>query len=315
MFVDILFVEFINQFSKPIGKGQILIVTKRLILCLSNRVTRNSTRPYTSRWYAVTALLEPVKNKESPRCVCSNQRELKFTTHELNAEGFTQDVFREGSHDFTAVRLDDSGEKRNGSGGGLFRKESENTQHSKTSVVDFDLKSSGLLFITLVLAEFEGIVEAERNRVRDSVRSRSEVGVVTGLSSLHVMGVFRGAELGPEFQESNEGENLPLSAVTDTVPKLRGVGSGGERSSIHLHGPWELDSVGVDDVSNEGEHSNTSVPNAEMKRTLIENHRKRNEKELSSKENLVSDGRSDVLFNLFRKSSEFFGSWRQILLT
>mmetsp|Transcript_13950 Transcript_13950/g.28799 ORF Transcript_13950/g.28799 Transcript_13950/m.28799 type:complete len:275 (-) Transcript_13950:14-838(-) len=173
-------------------------------------------------------------------------------------------VLGEGSHDLTIVRLDNSTEGRDGSRNLGFGKESEDTQHSKTSVVDFDLKSSGLLLFTLVLAESKRIVKVERNRVRDAIRSRGEVRVVTRLSSLHVVCVLRSAEFTPEFQEGNEGENLPLGGIANSIPECRWVCVVRERGSVHLHGPWEFDSIGMDNVSNEGEHGNTSVLDLSM---------------------------------------------------
>ena len=71
--------------------------------------------------------------------------------------------------------------------------------------------------------------------------------------------VFWSRELTPEFEETNYKENLPLGSVRDGVPKGRGVGLSGEGGSVHLHGPWELDTVGVDNVSYESKHGNTSV--------------------------------------------------------
>jgi hypothetical protein len=100
--------------------------------------------------------------------------------------------------------------------------------------------------------------------VGDSIGSRYEVGEVTRLSSSHVMLVLRGGKLAPEFKESDQSENLPLSIVGNSVPKSRGVGLGRETSSVHLHSPRELDSVSMDDVSTESEHSNTSVLDLSM---------------------------------------------------
>ena len=167
-------------------------------------------------------------------------------------------VLGEGSHDLTIVRLDNSTEGRDGSRNLGFGKESEDTQHSKTSVVDFDLKSSGLLLFTLVLAESKRIVKVERNRVGKS--DGVEVREVSRLSSAHVVLVGVSADLTPGFQEEDESEDLPLGGIANFVPECRWVGVGRVRSSVQLHREWEFDSVGVDNVSDEGEHSNTSVP-------------------------------------------------------
>ena len=61
--------------------------------------------------------------------------------------------------------------------------------------------------------------------------------------------VLGGGELTPEFKEGNQREDLPLSRLANSVPKGRGVSLGGEWASIHLHGPGELDAIGMDNVS------------------------------------------------------------------
>mmetsp|Transcript_2468 Transcript_2468/g.5536 ORF Transcript_2468/g.5536 Transcript_2468/m.5536 type:complete len:275 (-) Transcript_2468:531-1355(-) len=166
-------------------------------------------------------------------------------------------VLGERCHDFSSVRLDDSRQTGDTSGKSGFNEEAENTKHGKTSVVDFDFQSTGLLLVAGTLAESEGVEQVEWDRVGkiDGV----EVGEVTRLSSSHVMLVVVGAEFTPKFQEEDEPEDLPLRVIGDFVPKLRRVVSCWERSSIHHHWPREFDSVGVDNVSNEGKHGNTSV--------------------------------------------------------
>lgn len=62
----------------------------------------------------------------------------------------------------------------------------------------------------------------------DSVLTVSEVGEISGAAPSHVVLVLGGGELGPEFEETNDEENLPLGGVGDGVPKLGGVGLGGE---------------------------------------------------------------------------------------
>ena len=161
----------------------------------------------------------------------------------------------ERGHWLSIVVGNNTGKKRNGSISALCRKESENSKHGSTAIVDFGTETRFLLVLAHVLGEAEGIVQVEWDRVWDSIRSRGEIGEVTGLSSPHVMCVVRGGELTPEFKEANEAENLPLGGVRDGVPKGGGV-SGGirEGSSIHLHRPWELDSVSMDNVSYESKH-------------------------------------------------------------
>ena len=144
--------------------------------------------------------------------------------------------------------MDNTTENGNRSGDGLFGDEAEKTKHGETAVVDLSPEAACLLVLTHVLAELEGVVEVEGNRVRDAIRAAGEVGEVAGLSTTHVMLVLRSREFTPELEESDEAEDLPLGRVTDGIPESRRVGLRGERGSIHLHGPGELDSIRVYNV-------------------------------------------------------------------
>jgi len=163
----------------------------------------------------------------------------------------------EGGHDLSVVGLDDSVQRWDGSRDCGLNEEAEETKHSKTSVVDFDFESTGLLFITGALVQAKRVVQVEWDRVGEI--DNVEVGEVTGLSSSHVMLVVIGGDFGPKFQEKDESENLPLRVIGDLVPKLRRVVSRREWSSIQHHRPRPLDAVGVDKISDESEHGNTSV--------------------------------------------------------
>jgi len=163
----------------------------------------------------------------------------------------------ERSHDFSGVRLDNSGQRWDGSRDGSLDEEAEKSKHSKTSVVDFDFESTGLLFVTGALGEREGVEKVERDRVGKG--DNIEVGEVTRLSASHVMLVVIGGDFGPKFQEKNKSEDLPLRVIRDLVPKFWGVVSLREWSSIQHHRPRPVDLVGVDNVSDESEHGNTSV--------------------------------------------------------
>ena len=142
----------------------------------------------------------------------------------------------------------------------MFAQESEDTQLGKTSVVDFGQKTLFLLFFAHVLAKLERIVVVEWDRVRDSIRSRGEVWEVTRLATGHVVLVIGGGKFAPEFKEGDKREDLPFGVNADSIPKGRRVGLRREWGSVHLHRPWEFESVGMNNVSNEGEHCNTSVP-------------------------------------------------------
>jgi hypothetical protein len=179
----------------------------------------------------------------------------------VEAPSTAEVVGDEGGHRLAIVGLNNTGEEGNRSRSALLGEEANDAKLGKTSVVDFGSKTAGLGLLGHVLREFEGIVQVEGNGVGDSagVRSRDEVGEVTGLATGHVMLVSVGRKLRPELKEGDGSENLPLCGVADSIPKGRGVGLAGERRAVHLHGPGELDAVGVDDVADEGEHGNTAV--------------------------------------------------------
>jgi hypothetical protein len=155
----------------------------------------------------------------------------------------SKDVLGERGHWLSIVVLNDSLEEWNGSLHLLFGKESQNTNLGKTSVVDLLDQTSCLGLSGLVLGKLERIEKVERDWVRDAIRSGNKVWVVSRDSTSHVMLVVRGGKLAPEFEESDSGEDLPLGVLGDIVPKGRWVCVGWEGGSVHLHGPWELDSV------------------------------------------------------------------------
>ena len=99
---------------------------------------------------------------------------------------------------------------------------------------------------------------------------RSKLRELTWLSSLHVMrlvglGVGKGrGQLAVNLQESNDCQDLVLGLDWKGGPLLwRGQISGRERSPVQLHRPWPVE-IGLDTVSNKGEHSDTSVLNFSM---------------------------------------------------
>lgn len=161
-------------------------------------------------------------------------------------------------HRFSVVRLGNVSKERDGSRDLVSGQESEDTKHGQSSVVDLDSQSSLLGLIRHLLVESKRIV-----KVRDPVDFLAEVvkgRVLSGLTSTHVVIHGHSSELVPEFEESNNGDNLPLGNIRDGIPLLfrekvdrrRQVTGGGLR-------PGE-DNVRLDAVSNEGSHGNTSVP-------------------------------------------------------
>ena len=182
----------------------------------------------------------------------------------LKSERGSEYILSEWGHWLSGVWCYNSGKGRYGTWCALFGKESQNTDLCQTSVVQFSTETLLLGLFRHVLGETEWIVKVEWNWVRNSLWSSYEVRVVTWLSSGHVMLVVWGGKFRPEFKEGDEGEDLPLGRVRYGIPKFRWVGSLWEWSSVHLHGPWEGDSVGMNNVSNEGEHGNTSVLDLSM---------------------------------------------------
>lgn len=137
--------------------------------------------------------------------------------------------------------------------------EAQDSELSKASVVDFGTKARFPLLSRHVLGELEWIVKVERDRVRDAIRSSGEVREVTRNTTSHVVLVCRGGKLTPELKECNQAEDLPLGIVRDCVPKGRRVGFGGEGISVQFHRPWELNSVSMDNVSDESKHGNATM--------------------------------------------------------
>ena len=93
----------------------------------------------------------------------------------------------------------------------------------------------------------------------EAIGARFKVGIVTGLATSHVVLMVGSGKFGPELKESNHANDLPLRGVRDFVPKSRGVGVGGERTSIHLHRPGKLEPVGVGNETDESKHGNAAM--------------------------------------------------------
>lgn len=162
----------------------------------------------------------------------------------------------ERSHDLSGIRRDKSLKKRNRSGDLLLGKESKDTDLGQSAIVDLGNASSGLGFVALLAGEAEGVEKVKGDRVGNLVRIR-ELRECTRLSSLHVMSSVGLREV---LQKSNEEDDLPLGGIGKGVPLLWGrSGSKREWGTVEAHGPWEVDSVGLHDVSHEGSHGNTSM--------------------------------------------------------
>jgi len=163
----------------------------------------------------------------------------------------------EGDHGISRVRDGNIVQEGNRSWDSVGAKESKDSKLGQTSVVDLSTEASFLGFLRHVLVEAEGIVQ-----VKDEVNivsEKSERRVFSGLTSLHVMGHGSTTALVPKLESRDDGEDLPLSTNGDSVPLSLGAEfSGRVGGSGKSLGPGEVE-VRLNNVSNEGKHSNTSV--------------------------------------------------------
>lgn len=160
----------------------------------------------------------------------------------------------EGSHWFTGVWSDKSLKKRNRSLNLLLGKESDDSDLCQSAIVQLRDESLLLLLCTGVGRETKGVEKAvERHGVGDQIGLR-EFGELSWDTTTHV--VCSGG-LTEEFQESNEKDDLPLGGLWHGIPLFgRGKTIEGDIASNGWPGEKE---VGLDTVSNEGSHGNTSV--------------------------------------------------------
>ena len=162
----------------------------------------------------------------------------------------------EGSHGLSIVVGNKSLKKRNGSLKPLLRDESHDTNHSKTSIVQLLNKTIGLGLLTLVLREAKGIKKVEGDRVGDHAVF-GKGWVLSWNTTTHVVSASGFTE---PFQKSNEENDLPLGSIRECIPLFRRGSSGvGVGSATEISGEGPVNSVGLNNVSDEGGHGNTSV--------------------------------------------------------
>jgi len=138
----------------------------------------------------------------------------------------------------------------------LLGEESQNTHHGQSSVVEFLDESGSLRFCASALGEAKGVEEVQWDWVWDPFRVVTEVGEFTRSSSLHVVGA---GALGEELQESDEGDDLDLSHERESIPLLRRGQHGRVAITGKVNWEWEVESGGLDDVSDKGSHGNTAM--------------------------------------------------------
>lgn len=162
----------------------------------------------------------------------------------------------QGSHDFAGVRFDDTAQHWDGPGNRLRGQETENTKHCQPPVVDFDDQPALLLFGGPFRGQLEGVVQIERDGVRDNA---FEIWVLAWLSPLRVVGLAIIGELGKPFQEPNESDDLEFRRGGKGVPLFgRGQVRSRHHHAVARQGPGENE-IRLDAVSDEGSHSDPTV--------------------------------------------------------
>ena len=154
---------------------------------------------------------------------------------------------------------DETFEKRDGAVHLLLGEETHDANHRQPSVVNFldETLSLRLLGPLIHFHVIKWVEEREGSGMGEEFRVLVETRVITGSTSAHVV---RSSGLGEPLKEANSEDNLPLGRVRQGIPLLgRGSGIGGERSAVSGNGPGEMNTVGLNDVSDEGGHGNTSV--------------------------------------------------------
>lgn len=174
-------------------------------------------------------------------------------------------IYGKGRHDLSGVWLNNTGKDWDGSGYGLLREEAKDAKHGQSPVVDFLDESLGLVFLRSVLGDLEGIVQVERDIVRDVVKGR----VLAGLSTLGVVGsVAIVAQLRVPLEETDKSDDLDLGGHGKGIP-LFGRGQIDAWWGVSSKGGPREDKVGLDDVSNKGGHSDAAVPGSRKAKVVL----------------------------------------------
>ncbi len=131
------------------------------------------------------------------------------------------EVTFEGDHAVTIVRNSNVLQQGYRSFNLVGREESEDTEHGQTPVVHFRESSARLLLFRTILGEAEGI-EQVKGKV-DIVSEGLQAGILPRHPSLRVVrDSLKVGHFVPYFQESDEGEDLPLGRLRDGIPLLLG---------------------------------------------------------------------------------------------
>ena len=130
-------------------------------------------------------------------------------------------------------------------------------------VVDHESKKSHLGGTSLVqfngtLGELGLFIEGVPSEVKGSVTEVTDVLISGSLDVLH----------DSEFQETDKGGNLKGSGDGDGEGRIPSVSKAGEGCSGVVNVTWKVDSGGVDKVSNNSKHADTSVLDFNVTKTV-----------------------------------------------
>mmetsp|Transcript_17912 Transcript_17912/g.58413 ORF Transcript_17912/g.58413 Transcript_17912/m.58413 type:complete len:282 (+) Transcript_17912:115-960(+) len=164
----------------------------------------------------------------------------------------------EGRHHLACVRLEVR-PPRHGPGDLLLGEERHDADHRCAAVVDLGEEALGLLLLGPLAREAKRVVQVEDLDGSDGDDARlGKVRVVTRPAALHVVRLH--AELAPELEEADEGEDLRLCEQRERVPLLRRRQARGVRRRLgQAEREAKVESVVLGNVADKGEHRDAPV--------------------------------------------------------
>mmetsp|Transcript_9981 Transcript_9981/g.16649 ORF Transcript_9981/g.16649 Transcript_9981/m.16649 type:complete len:217 (-) Transcript_9981:213-863(-) len=173
----------------------------------------------------------------------------------------------ERRHYLTRIRFDKARKRRHGTWHLSLRHKSHDAEHGETAVVDLSNETCSLLLWAHVLLQAKRVNKVKRHRVRHPWLER---GKESGLSATHIVLLARKFEdvcvLAHELEESNEPNDLQLGRSWKCIPLVRWATGSRNFTERDLAGnaPREVDAIGLNAVTDESCHRNSSVFNFRM---------------------------------------------------